>query len=531
MLILGGFVGFTGLLCVILWGLVIYRSGGLPFNFPSNQTLTALAASRADCQKLIDRALTASSNLCNKIGSDQACYGNNTVSARLVPGSGLQFSAPGDIIGVNQIESISASVLNPTLNQWGIAIFKVISNLPRSLPGETITLVVFGNTTLENSGSLETYYFYSGLGQVACDQIPFDGLMVTMPEGTGIHFVVNGSELTLMGNASLKAARNGSMEVSLYSGSGSIESDGQQQIFTAGEKVSVPLGGSNGTDPIGPPSTPQPLSPDDIAVTCSLTGTYCDPSEITPVPSDVAVQQMLTANALTITPMPTPTFTPSPSVTSSPSATRTGTATSTPSTTSTPTKTSTRTFTPTRSRTQTPPAPTAATTTLTRTPSATPIPPTITLKATDTDTPTFTPVIPTNTFTPVIPTNTFTPTPGTVVVSIIVPAANGDHISDHTQTGFQATAHDTAVGSNDGDGIDHVDFWFSGPDDFGHPAGNPHTENHTPFCSFNSAGPNCHKLSAEEYALLPSGTYTMYVQATSDSDVVSGVITRTFFIP
>ena len=162
---------------------------------------------------------------------------------------------PGDIIGVNQIESISASVLNPAMNEWGIAILRVISNLPRSLPGETITMVVFGNTTLENSGSLETYYFYSGLGKVACDQIPFDGLMVTMPEGTGIHFVVNGSELTLMGNASLRADQNGSMDVSLYSGSGLISSDGQQTVFTAGQSVSVPLGGLNGTDSIGPPPT------------------------------------------------------------------------------------------------------------------------------------------------------------------------------------------------------------------------------------------------------------------------------------
>jgi hypothetical protein len=226
--LLGVFVGIAGLACVVLWVAVLYRWGLIPFTLPADRTLTAMAASHADCQKLIDRALAASSDLCNRIGSDQACYGNNTVIARLIPGSAQQFAAPGDIVGVNQIQSISASVLDPALNEWGIAIFKVISNLPRSLPGETVTLVVFGNTTVENSGSLETYYFYSGLGQVACDQIPFDGLMVTMPEGTGIHFVVNGSELTLMGNASLRAEQNGSMDVSLYSGSGSIAADGQE---------------------------------------------------------------------------------------------------------------------------------------------------------------------------------------------------------------------------------------------------------------------------------------------------------------
>ena len=308
--ILGSLVGFAVLVCAGLWVAVLYRWGVIPYTLPVDQTRTSVAANHADCQELINRALSASSDLCNRIGSDQACYGNHTITTRLVPGAAQQFTVPGDIIGITQIESISASVLDPALNEWGIAIFKLIGNLPRSLPGETVTLVVFGNTTLENSGNLETFYFYSGLGQVACDQVPFDGLMVTMPEGTGIHFIVNGSELTLMGNASLKADRNGNMKVSLYSGSGSLVSDGQQQIFTAGESVSVHLGGPNGTDSIGPPSTPQPLTPDDLAVVCSMTGTYCDPTKITPVPSDIAAQWMPTAYPLSRTRTPTPTSSP-----------------------------------------------------------------------------------------------------------------------------------------------------------------------------------------------------------------------------
>jgi hypothetical protein len=86
------------------------------------------------------------------------------------------------------------------------------------------------------------------------------------------------------------------------------------------------------------------------------------------------------------------------------------------------------------------------------------------------------------------------------------------------------------MGGGDGFGIDHVDFWFSGPDDFGHPAGNPHTETHAPFCAFSNAG-ICHTLNAAEYAALPSGTYTMYVEAWGIDSSDSGVITRTFIIP
>jgi hypothetical protein len=569
MLLLGGILGFIGLVCVALWGAVIYRTGVLPFTLPADRTLTALAASHAACQELIDRALTVSGDSCDQIGSNEACYGNNTVHAQLVPGASQQFSAPGDIIGVNQIESLSAAILDPTLNEWGIAIFKVLSNLPRSLPGETVTMVVFGNTTLENSSSLETYYFYSGIGQVACDQIPFDGLMITMPEGTGIHFTVNGSILTLMGNASLSAAKNGSMEVSLYSGSGVIESDGQEQIFTAGEKVSVSLGGPDGTDSIGPPSTPQPLSPDEMTLACSMTGTYCDLTEITPVSSSIAAQLLLTANAPTGTQSPTRTFTPSSTATASVSATATitGTLSATPS--PTPTRTRTLTRTPTRTPTQTrtatlgasatasPTATRTATPTSSHTPTATPTSshtptatptsshtptatptssntPTTTPTATETDTPTIT-LTPTATPTP-SNTPTATPTPFAVNVLIVDPVADGDIVSNNSQTKFEAQAWDTAMGTTNGDGIINVIFWFTfagGPVPPLPDAGSPEVQLAVRYCAFTGAG-TCSTIDGHfggsPFGSLLSGTYTMYVQATGVSGV-SDIFTRTFVIP
>ncbi|HEX7395385.1 MAG TPA: hypothetical protein VF313_10695 [Anaerolineaceae bacterium] len=484
--ILGSLVGLAVLVCAGLWVAVFYRWGVIPYTLPVDQTRTSVAANHANCQELINRALSASSDLCDRIGSDQACYGNHTITTRLVPGAAQQFTVPGDIIGINLIESISASVLDPALNEWGIAIFKVIGNLPRSLPGETVTLVVFGNTTLENSGNLETFYFYSGLGQVACDQIPFDGLMVTMPEGTGIHFIVNGSELTLMGNASLKADRNGNMKVNLYSGSASLASDGQQQIFTAGESVSVHLGGPNGTDSIGPPSTPQPLTPDDLAVVCSMTGTYCDPAKITPVPSDIAAQWMPTAYPLSRTRTPTPT---------PPSS---------------PTKTSTRTL------ARTPPSPTR---TSTRTLAGTPPPPSAATR--------------TAAF---IPSKTSPPISGVVIVNIIIPAADGNVISNNADTAFEAQAWDTAVGTTNGDGIDHVNFWFTFaggaipplPD-----AGSPDVLNSVRYCAFGGKS-NCGTMNgnynSETFNNLSSGIYTMYVRAWGVSGV-SDVYTRTFEIP
>jgi hypothetical protein len=166
-------------------------------------------------------------------------------------------------------------------------------------------MVVFGNTRLDNtSGDLESFYFSSELGRIVCERAPYDGIMVTVPEGQGIRFIVNGAEVTLMGNASLTATKKGTMVVSLFSGAGRIVSDGQERYFGAGQQVSVSLGREDGTQSMGPPSAPKNLSPDDYNTACTLTGQYCTPEEIIPVTGEQA--RVLVESELDITALDTP---------------------------------------------------------------------------------------------------------------------------------------------------------------------------------------------------------------------------------
>lgn len=329
-------------------------------------------SSQGNCQILIDRAMQAAENSCSQMGPNKACYGNLTVEAELAPDATQRFSERGDVVDVGQLRRLSASPLDLEQEVWGIAVFKVLANLPRSLPGETVTILVFGNTTLTNeSPNLESFYFFSEFGRIVCDEVPFDGLMITMPDGAGISFIVNSTELMLMGNASLKAARNGEMEVSLFDGAGRITANGQEQYFGAGQRVSVQLGGPDGKDAIGPPSAPQPLSPEEMEMACTLTGQFCSQDEILPLPEDEA--QSLIDSELGITPTitrtptitntPTRTGSPTPSRTPTPSATQIGAPTATRS--QTPSRTATTNPTATKSNTATntgqPPAPTATT--------------------------------------------------------------------------------------------------------------------------------------------------------------------------
>jgi len=266
-----------------VFGLALYRAQNL--TSPTDDwTSTTTGETRVTCQELIDRAMQASGDSCDQMGANQVCYGNNTLLAELIAGTASRFNQRGDIVSVADLRRLAASPLSLVSAEWGIAVFKVMANLPRSLHRETITMVVFSNTTLDNASSnLQTFFFSSTLGQIVCDQVPFDGLRITMPDGTGVSFVINGAELTLMGNACITATQNGSMEVSMYSGSATITSSGQTRIMTAGQSTSMDLGGENGTSAISPPSVPQPLSPEELTLACTLTGNFCSQQEITPI--------------------------------------------------------------------------------------------------------------------------------------------------------------------------------------------------------------------------------------------------------
>jgi hypothetical protein len=375
--LLGVFLSF---ICAGTMAFALYLGGFNPLVLPFHLTATSIAQRNTSCQLLIDKAIQASGSFCGGTSSNNVCYGNTTIQAELVADSTRRFSERGDIVTVNELQRLSAAPLNLDNNEWGIAIFKLIANLPRSLPGETVTMIVFGNTTLDNeSGNLESFYFYSELGQIACEAVPFDGLLISAPNGTGIRININGTELTLMGTASIRAVKNQEMEVSLFSGWGRIVSNGQEQYFGAGQKVHVGLGGEDGVRSMTGPSAPEPLTQQELNTACSVTGQYCSQGEIIPITSAEAQQQL--QSQITFT--PTSTITQTPTVTLTPTLTPSSTTfvlpSWTPPWTATPTRTLTPIFTATRTR-----APTS-TVTRTFTPSSTP---------TNTATPTVTPVAP-----------------------------------------------------------------------------------------------------------------------------------------
>jgi hypothetical protein len=115
-------------------------------------SVTQALAQGVDCPSIVQSALTATDQVCNSTGRNQACYGNLNLQAVPQPGvSDLNFSKPGDLVDVGKVESLNLSPLDPTGQTWGVALMKLQANLPDTLPGQNVMFLLFGNVEIENA--------------------------------------------------------------------------------------------------------------------------------------------------------------------------------------------------------------------------------------------------------------------------------------------------------------------------------------------------------------------------------------------
>ncbi|MEJ2150245.1 MAG: hypothetical protein P8Z40_12290, partial [Chloroflexota bacterium] len=380
---LAALAGVLFICAVIVWINVWLLSRNQPAVAEAPPVQVVAELSSDECQVLIQSAMNTSDERCQQIGNGQVCYGHSTVDAELSPDVNTPFDQMGDVVPIDALEALYTAPFDPISEDWGIAVFRVQANLPRTVAGQTVTFLVYGNTSLENaSGDMQVIYFSTGLGSVSCAQLPSDGILVQMPDGVTVSFRANDADLELSGTTMLEAQPGDSMRVSLLDGSAVIRADGQEQELEAGEQLDVPLGGEDGLRAVGPPSEPTALEEALRNVGCLLTGQGCpgeavalqpptstlvprptntsvpiDPSRPTNTPVPVSPGQPTNTPVPlpTNTPAPLPTDTPAPRPTNTPVPALPGQPTNTPAPlpTNTPRPTATRTNTPLPTRTPT----------------------------------------------------------------------------------------------------------------------------------------------------------------------------------
>lgn len=216
-------------------------------------------ASAQTCEFIAREALAALSANCAETGRNQVCYGNDLVDLTAQPTvtDPVAFEAPGDMTEVRFIQRLTLQPLDVEANVWGISLLRIQANLPETLPGQNVTMLLFGDSQLETFDDGQVVYFRSGIGMPSCEDAP-DGLLIQTPEGDAqATFELNEIKIAMGSTAYLTADAEDVFTFNLLEGEATLTVDDEAQTFEGGYFVTVPLDAD--LIPTGPPSEPEAI--------------------------------------------------------------------------------------------------------------------------------------------------------------------------------------------------------------------------------------------------------------------------------
>lgn len=208
------------------------------------------------CDAVITQAIEQVDDICAGTGRNEACYGHDRVTAAFrAPASG-PFNAPGNRVALEALTRLETSPFDPVGNLWGIALLKVQADLPDTLPGQAITVIAYGNTTIEDAGGaapMQAVYITTGLGGPGCETVPESGVLIQNDAEAVASLTVNGVELAIGSTVLVQARPNEEMTLAVLEGQVDAIALGQRTVAAAGSQIRVRLGGVNRLQPMQPP--------------------------------------------------------------------------------------------------------------------------------------------------------------------------------------------------------------------------------------------------------------------------------------
>lgn len=190
-----------------------------------------------NCPSIVTEAIAQANEACDSLGRNEACYGFSAVTALDDVGDSLDdFSTQGDIVNISQVTSLSTAAMQEDEGIWGIAFMALQANVPNTLPGQNVSFVLFGDTTIESdptadsdtyTAPMQAFQLTTGIGMPNCVEAPRDGVLVQSPEGIQVIFSVNGIEVEMGSTVLLSPDVNDSntQQVTVLEGQANITSD------------------------------------------------------------------------------------------------------------------------------------------------------------------------------------------------------------------------------------------------------------------------------------------------------------------
>lgn len=223
-------------------------------------TQVALAASTAaECDALIERAMENVGTICDALDINQACYGNRVVEVSFREGASETFQQAGDIVLLSSLQRLRTAALDPGSDQWGIVLLRAQASLAGTLPGQAVTIILFGDTELGNpSPEMIGLTLRTGVGSVACQGEPPPAMLIQSPTGERVTLTINGAEISVASTIHIRAVPQGEMTVATIEGRAEVTAFGETRVVVGGEQTSLPIAGTD-MQVSGAPSEPVPF--------------------------------------------------------------------------------------------------------------------------------------------------------------------------------------------------------------------------------------------------------------------------------
>ncbi|MDQ7026232.1 MAG: SH3 domain-containing protein, partial [Anaerolineae bacterium] len=114
----------------------------------------AIVLAQEECPELVRTALESAEVQCADAGRNQICYGHTALSFESQPdASNFTFENIGDIIDVASIQSLQLAGLDVDNGVWGVVLMRLQANIPNTLPGQNVTVMLFGNSEIRNAAT------------------------------------------------------------------------------------------------------------------------------------------------------------------------------------------------------------------------------------------------------------------------------------------------------------------------------------------------------------------------------------------
>ncbi len=115
-------------------------------------SFSLIASAQGSCSVLVSNALATLDGQCDNLARNSVCYGYNRVNATFSEEVAEDFfSQPSDVASLDILQKIGTTPLDETSDQWGVALLNIQANVPNSLPGQSVLLLLLGDAELENA--------------------------------------------------------------------------------------------------------------------------------------------------------------------------------------------------------------------------------------------------------------------------------------------------------------------------------------------------------------------------------------------